>query len=166
MRKIPALLSQSALAEKLVSLAREKNITFGTAESCTGGLISAAVTDISGASSVFWGGIVSYDNSIKENLLGVKSETLSTVGAVSEETATQMAMGAVRALSVDFAVSVTGIAGPGGATQNKPVGLVYVGVRYKNKSKVCKCFFSGNRQEVILQATKKALQLLKNTVKK
>ena len=67
MRKIPALLSQNALAEKLVSLAREKNITFGTAESCTGGLISAAVTDISGASSVFWGGIVSYDNSILSN---------------------------------------------------------------------------------------------------
>ena len=161
MRKIPALLSQSALAEKLVSLAREKNITFGTAESCTGGLISAAVTDISGASSVFWGGIVSYDNSIKEKLLGVKSETLSTVGAVSEETATQMAMGAVRALSVDFAVSVTGIAGPGGGTPTKPVGLVYIATASQNGViSVRENHFNGNREEIRHQTVETALSML------
>ncbi len=161
MRKISALLSQTALAEKLVLLAREKNITFGAAESCTGGLISATVTDISGASAVFWGGIVSYDNSIKEKLLGVKSETLATVGAVSPETAEQMAMGAVRALSVDFAVSVTGIAGPGGGTPTKPVGLVYVATASKNGViSVKENHFDGNREEVREQTVETALSML------
>ena len=149
------------LAEKLVTLAREKNITFGTAESCTGGLISAAVTDISGASAVFWGGIVSYDNRVKENLLGVEHETLVTLGAVSAKTAEQMAVGAVRALSVDFAVSVTGIAGPGGGTPEKPVGLVYIAVAStKGVITVKENHFKGEREEVRRQTVEMALSML------
>jgi PncC family amidohydrolase len=149
------------LAEKLVILAREKNITFGTAESCTGGLISAAVTDVSGASAVFWGGIVSYDNSVKEHLLGVEHETLATLGAVSAKTAEQMAMGAVRALSVDFAVSVTGIAGPGGGTPEKPVGLVYIAVAStKGVITVKENHFKGAREEVRRQTVETALSML------
>ncbi len=161
MRKIPALLRSSSLAERLVTLAREKNVTFGTAESCTGGLISAAVTDISGASAVFYGGIVSYDNSIKRNLLGVKEETLSTVGAVSAETAMQMSEGAVRALAVDFAVSVTGIAGPGGGTPTKPVGLVYISTASKNGTITVKeHHFDGDREEVRHKTVEAALTML------
>ena len=149
------------LAEKLVTLAREKNITFGTAESCTGGLISAAVTDISGASAVFWGGIVSYDNRVKEHLLGVEHETLVTLGAVSAKTAEQMAVGAVRALSVDFAVSVTGIAGPGGGTPEKPVGLVYIAVAStKGVITVNVNHFKGEREEVRRQTVETALSML------
>ena len=149
------------LAEKLVTLAREKNITFGTAESCTGGLISAAVTDISGASAVFWGGIVSYDNRVKENLLGVEHETLVALGAVSAKTAEQMALGAVRALSVDFAVSVTGIAGPGGGTPEKPVGLVYIAVAStKGVITVKENHFKGEREEVRRQTVETALSML------
>ncbi len=149
------------LAEKLVTLAREKNITFGTAESCTGGLISAAVTDISGASAVFWGGIVSYDNRVKENLLCVEHETLVTLGAVSAKTAEQMAVGAVRALSVDFAVSVTGIAGPGGGTPEKPVGLVYIAVAStKGVITVKENHFKGEREEVRRQTVETALSML------
>ena len=149
------------LAEKLVTLAREKNITFGTAESCTGGLISAAITDISGASAVFWGGIVSYDNRVKEHLLGVEHETLVTLGAVSAKTAEQMAVGAVRALSVDFAVSVTGIAGPGGGTPEKPVGLVYIAVAStKGVITVKENHFKGEREEVRRQTVETALSML------
>ena len=161
MRKIPALLSIHSLAEKLVTLAREKNITFGTAESCTGGMISASVTDISGASAVFYGGIVSYDNSVKQSLLGVKEETLATVGAVSAQTASQMATGARAALGVDFAVSVTGIAGPGGGTPTKPVGLVYISTASPNGTITIKeNHFDGNREEIRLQTVETALMML------
>ncbi len=161
MRKIPSVLSINTLAETLVTLAREKNITFGTAESCTGGMISAAVTGVSGASAVFYGGVVSYDNSVKRGLLGVKEETLSTVGAVSPETAKEMSMGAAKALSVDFAVSVTGIAGPGGGTPTKPVGLVYISTASKNGVIAVKeNRFDGNREEIRLQSVEAALTML------
>ena len=101
-------------AETLLSRCAENHITVGTAESCTGGLIAASVTDIPGASTVFLGGIVSYDNRVKHEVLGVKEETLCEFGAVSSETAEEMALGAVRVLGTSLAVSVTGIAGPGG----------------------------------------------------
>jgi nicotinamide-nucleotide amidase len=154
-------LSINTLAETLVTLAREKNITFGTAESCTGGMISAAVTGVSGASAVFYGGVVSYDNSVKRGLLGVKEETLSTVGAVSSETAKEMSVGAAKALSVDFAVSVTGIAGPGGGTPTKPVGLVYISTASKNGVIAVKeNRFDGNREEIRLQSVEAALTML------
>ena len=149
----------------MVSLCIEKNITFGTAESCTGGLISAFVTNISGASAAFFGGIVSYDNRVKAGVLGVKKETLSVYGPVSEETAGEMSCGARRVLDVDFAVAVTGYAGPaGGGTEDKPVGLVYISVSSYKKTIVTKNLFSGDREEVRLQAVSKALALLADEI--
>ena len=164
---MPALqLNIQTQARSLVSLCIEKHITFGTAESCTGGLISASVTDVSGVSAVFFGGIVSYDNSIKSGVLGVKNETLSAYGAVSEETAREMSCGARRLLGVDFAVSVTGIAGPGGGTKEKPVGLVYISVSSTNGCIVTKNLFAGSREEVRLQTVEKALTLLTDEIRK
>lgn len=158
---MPSLqLNISSLAKKLVSISTEKQVTFGTAESCTGGLISAFVTDIAGASAVFFGGIVSYDNSIKENLLGVRAQTLVEKGAVSPETAQEMSLGALRALQVDYAVAVTGIAGPGGGTAQKPVGLVYISTASQNEVIVTENHFSGTREEIRLQTVEKALSLL------
>lgn len=116
------------LCEKIVSKLKEKGLTLATAESCTGGLIAKSITDVSGCSSVFYGGVVAYDNSVKENVLGVKAETLSAFGAVSYETAREMAHGVKRALNTSIGISTTGIAGPGGGTEKKPVGTVYIGI--------------------------------------
>ena len=153
-------LNVSSLAKSLVSLCLDKKVTFGTAESCTGGLIAASVTDVAGASAVFFGGIVSYDNSVKEKLLGVPAQTLEQKGAVSPETAEAMSTGAVRALGVDYAVAVTGIAGPGGATPGKPVGLVYISVASEKGVLVTENHFPGDREAVRLQTVEKALTLL------
>ena len=164
---MPSLqLNISTLAKETVSECIEKKVTFGTAESCTGGLMSASVTDVAGASAVFFGGIVSYDNSVKEKLLGVPTQTLAEKGAVSPETAGAMSAGARRALGVDYAVAVTGFAGPsGGGTPDKPVGLVYVSVASENGVTVTENHFSGDREAVRLQTVEKALTLLLETVK-
>lgn len=121
-------MDRSILAEQLVGALKEKGLTIGFAESCTGGLAAATVVSVAGASAVFYGGIVSYDNSVKEKLLFVPGEVLDSVGAVSKECAVQMAKGAREQLGTSIAVSVTGIAGPGGGTPEKPVGLVYIGI--------------------------------------
>ncbi|MBE6714511.1 MAG: nicotinamide-nucleotide amidohydrolase family protein [Ruminococcaceae bacterium] len=115
-------------AERLLSLFREKKLTLAAAESCTGGLINAILTAVPGSSDVVLGGVVSYSNSVKERALGVKSETLISCGAVSENTAREMAIGVRRLCGSDIAVSVTGIAGPRGGTEEKPVGTVCFGV--------------------------------------
>lgn len=159
---MPSLqLNISTLAKEIVSECIEKKVTFGTAESCTGGLISAFVTNVAGASAVFFGGIVSYDNSIKEKLLGVPAQTLAEKGAVSPETASAMSAGARRALGVDYTVAVTGFAGPGGDN----VGLVYVSVASENGVTVTENHFSGDREAVRLQTVEKALTLLLEAVK-
>ena len=116
---------------KLVSLLQEKGLTISTAESCTGGLVAKSITDISGASLVFFGGVVSYDNSVKENVLGVSLSTLKNYGAVSYQTATEMAKGVAALMKTDIGISTTGIAGPGGGTKEKPVGTVYIGLNFK-----------------------------------
>lgn len=116
----------TACAEALVKTAKEKSVTLATAESCTGGGIGAAITDVSGASAVFPGGIISYANDIKIDPLGVPEKLLIQHGAVSQQVAKSMAKGAVKLFKSDVAVAVTGIAGPGGGTANKPVGLVYI----------------------------------------
>lgn len=153
------------LSEKTVSLCLRKNVTFGTAESCTGGLIAAAVTDIPGASAAFFGGIVSYDNSIKEQCLGVQRETLEAYGAVSEQTAREMARGAISALGTTFSVSVTGIAGPGGGSPQKPVGLVYIAAASKDADFACqKNMFEGDRTRIRLQTVAAALEMLISAV--
>lgn len=116
------------LSEELVASARDKNMTLATAESCTGGLIGAAITATAGSSTVFQGGIIAYHNDIKISQLGVEPTSLNTHGAVSETVALQMAKGCRDQLGVDIAVSVTGIAGPGGGSTDKPVGTVWIGI--------------------------------------
>ncbi len=113
------------LAEVVLQAARERGATVATAESCTGGMVAAALTDVPGSSDVFVGSVVAYSNDLKERLLGVPDETLEAFGAVSEETALAMATGALRSTGAQLAVSVTGIAGPGGAVPGKPVGTVW-----------------------------------------
>ncbi len=119
-------------AADVVKLLLEKHLTFSAAESCTGGLVSAAITSVSGSSEVYNEGICTYANSAKMKYLGVKEETLRKFGAVSENTAYEMATGMRKAANADIAVSVTGIAGPTGGTKEKPVGTVYGGIATKN----------------------------------
>ena len=130
-------------AENVVQLLKERGLILSTAESCTGGLISAEITAVSGSSDVFGFGFVTYANEAKMKLLGVKEETLASVGAVSEETAKQMADGARRASGADIAVSVTGIAGPTGGTPEKPVGTVYIGFSSAEKTYAARYLFGG-----------------------
>lgn len=117
-----------AEAQTLITLASEKNITLATAESCTGGLIGAAITAIPGSSTPFKGGIIAYDNSIKHKMLDVPPGMIAKYGAVSREVARTMAEGAIKALNVDLVVSVTGIAGPSGGSAEKPIGTVWMGL--------------------------------------
>jgi nicotinamide-nucleotide amidase len=120
--------SATTLSRSLLDLCRSRKLTIATAESCTGGLVAGALTDIPGSSEVIDRGFVTYSNDAKHAMLGVEVTTLATFGAVSKETATQMAVGALERAGVDLAVAITGIAGPGGAVPGKPVGLVHFAV--------------------------------------
>lgn len=124
------------LAERVLEAARQRNVTIGCAESCTGGLIASALTAIPGSSDVFVGGVVSYWVAIKESVLGVDPGIIESFGVVSEECASAMANGACRTLDCDFAVSTTGIAGPGGAEPGKPVGTVCFAVASRENGSV------------------------------
>lgn len=117
-----------SIEKQTVELLKSKKLKLATAESCTGGLISKRITDISGSSEVFEGGVVCYSNRFKENVLGVSPETLKKYGAVSRETAREMVKGVLSLTKADIAVAVTGIAGPSSDDTNKPVGLVYIAV--------------------------------------
>ncbi len=123
-----------SLEQVVVQGMTARGLTLATAESCTGGLMGKRITDVPGASACYLGGVVSYQNEVKENLLGVRHETLITKGAVSEDTACQMAEGVRKALGADIGISTTGVAGPGGGTPEKPVGLIYVGISTKDKT--------------------------------
>ena len=139
----------------LVNKLIEKKLVIATAESCTGGLLAKKITDVSGSSKVFEMGLVSYANRIKNEFLEVPNEVLNTVGAVSEETAKQMAIGVTKLARSDIGVGITGIAGPTGGTQKKPVGLVYYSIYFKAEDKliVKKLLLKGNRDEVREQTT-------------
>ena len=150
------------IAEKLVRALTEKRMTCATAESCTGGGVGYTITGVSGASAVFWGGVISYDNSVKRDVLGVPEEGLATKGAVSSECAAAMADGARRLLKTDLAVSLTGIAGPGGGSAEKPVGLVWFGLASKDGTITGKKVFPGDRGSVRSAAIEHALGLLLN----
>ncbi|MBQ2754049.1 MAG: CinA family protein [Clostridia bacterium] len=147
-------------ADKVVKLLKKQGLTISTAESCTGGLLSGAITAVSGSSDVFNAGIVTYSNDAKMKYLGVKEETLRKYGAVSKETAYEMSMGIKEANGADIGVGITGIAGPTGGTDEKPVGLVYIGVN----GVVTKNIFSGEREDVRLKAVVKALNMVSDFV--
>lgn len=137
-------IEEDSLQALLVTALAEKGLHAATAESCTGGLVSARITGVSGSSGVFDCGVCSYANRIKEQLLHVSVETLKTCGAVSEQTAQQMAQG-IRALSkADIGISTTGVAGPTGGTKDKPVGLVYIGCCTARDTQVIKAQLDGN----------------------
>ena len=146
-------------AQRTVALATERNLTLGTAESLTAGLIAATLAEVPGASRVLMGGIVSYDPRIKRDLLGVSQATLDGVGVVSEPCARQMAEGARRVLSVDIALSATGLAGPGGCTPEIPVGTVFIGCATAQGTRVYNYHFTGDRQTVRVQTVLRALEL-------
>lgn len=150
----------------VVRLLKEKRMTLTTVESCTGGAISARVVNVPGASDVLMQGFVTYSNEAKHKLVGVNNETLKEFGAVSEETACEMAEGAVRTTGSDVALSVTGIAGPGGGTKEKPVGLVYIGCSCKGETKVKELHLTGNRTKIREQSVAQALTLLRECVMK
>ena len=138
-------LNADTLQENVVQKLKEKNMKAATAESCTGGLISQRITQVSGASQVFDCGVCSYSNDIKHKVLGVSNETLSVLGAVSSETAMQMAEGVKKLSGADIGISTTGVAGPTGGTPEKPVGLVYVGVCTKDKTYPIKLELGGSQ---------------------
>lgn len=134
--------------------------TLATAESCTGGMIGQLLTGVSGASAAYKGGVISYTNEIKENLLGVDSEMLERCGAVSAPVAEAMAIGARLRLKVDVAVSVTGLAGPSGDEYGNPVGTVFLGYASEAHSEAVACYFEGDREAVRQQAAEAALVLI------
>lgn len=140
---------------------RERGMTLAVAESCTGGLLSKRITDLPGASDYYLGGVCSYSNDAKMKLLGVKKETLDEFGAVSAQTAEEMAAGAAKVLGADIGVGITGIAGPGGATEDKDVGLVYISVYFKGELITRKTNNSLGRDRVRNQAASTALDLIR-----
>ena len=155
----------SIYAKEIVSSLKHSGKRICCAESCTGGMIAAAITDIAGSSAVFSRGFVTYSNQAKINMLGVKPETLNLYGAVSGQTVSEMASGAITASDdeADFAVAVSGIAGPDGGTVEKPVGLVYICVLKKGEvGQVTRYVFDGDRQSVRTQTVENALKTIRN----
>jgi nicotinamide-nucleotide amidase len=152
--------------ELVLDLCRAAGLTLGTAESCTGGLVAARLTGVPGASDVFGGGVVAYSNAVKEAELGVPAETLRAHGAVSAETAAAMAQGARERLGANLAVSVTGIAGPGGGSPEKTVGLVYLSVAWPGGEQGIDFVVTGDRETVRRRATIAALHLVHDVATK
>lgn len=138
----------------------QRKLTIATAESCTGGLISHRITDVPGSSAYFMGGIVAYSYEAKAGMLHVSWETLNTKGAVSQETVLEMARGAAQALGVDIAVSVSGIAGPGGGTAEKPVGTTWVGLVTRDGEWARHFIWDGDREQNKLYSSDAALELV------
>lgn len=152
------------VAEKLVELYKSSGKTCATAESCTGGGIGAAITSVAGSSEVFLGGVISYANEVKRDVLGVAAQVLDEHGAVSSETAAQMAEGARRLTKADVAVAVTGIAGPGGGSAEKPVGLVWFGLATADGVRTEKAIFPGDREQVRSATVIHALGMLTTAI--
>lgn len=152
---------ETTLEETVAKLLVEKNLTIAVSESCTGGMVSSTLIDYPGISQVFMEGCVTYSNEAKMSRLGVKKETLDNFGAVSTETAIEMAKGVAMNLKTNVGLSTTGIAGPGGGTTEKPVGLVYIGLYINGKTKVKKLNLAGSREKIRVKATKEALNFLR-----
>lgn len=151
---------KKSLSEQTGELLRAKGLVMGTAESCTGGRIANMITLVAGSSEYFAGGVISYSNDVKHNVLGVSEESLSQHGAVSREVVEQMALGAIRVLGCDCSVATSGIAGPGGGTPEKPVGTVWIAAALKDRI-ISRCWhFGTERQQNIQSAADAALTML------
>ena len=150
---------------ELVNILKNKGLTISFAESCTCGLLASKIGNVPGASSVFNESYVTYANASKMKILGVKRDTLENYGAVSWQTALEMSEGVRKISDSDIGIGITGIAGPGGGTNQKPVGLVYISIATDNKHIYEKCLFDGDRQSVRNQATNKALKMIINILK-
>lgn len=148
------------MEEKIVSLLLEKGLSITTAESCTGGAIAAHLINVVGISQVYKEGFITYSNEAKQKRLGVRVRTLNDFGAVSHEVAFEMAKGVCQVADADVGIAVTGIAGPSGGTEEKPVGLVYLSCCVNRQSKVVEKHFEGSRNEIREQSVQAALELL------
>ena len=152
---------QATLAEDVVKMLKSAGMTVTTVESCTGGLLSGTLVDVAGVSDVLNQAYVTYANEAKKSMVGVRSETLEAYGAVSEQTAKEMAEGGAKAAKAEACLAVTGIAGPDGGSEEKPVGLVYIGCYVNGNTVVERNIFAGSRREVREQSVEAALRLLK-----
>ncbi|WP_316829347.1 competence/damage-inducible protein A [Pedobacter aquatilis] len=153
------------MEKAILNIMKEKGLTLSTAESCTGGYIAHLITQHPGCSSVYWGGAVAYAYELKESILGVKAQTLSNFGAVSEETVSEMSEGAIKHFKTDYSIAVSGIAGPDGGTADKPVGTVWIAISSKTKT-VAKVFnFSNKRIQNIERSAAAALAMLLNLLR-
>lgn len=156
--------NDETLEATVVKLLLEKKKRLAVAESCTGGTIAGRLTEVPGVSACFMGGVVTYSNEAKIKLLNVNEETLRMHGAVSRQTAEEMASGVRRLLGTDIGISITGIAGPDGGTAQKPVGLCYIGLAYGDRVESYRFIFSGNRSKIRWNATSKALDILRRAL--
>lgn len=156
--------ADETLERAVVELLSKNGLSITAAESCTGGLVCGKIVNVAGASEVFRGGYITYSNKQKRNVIGVKKSTLEKYGAVSEQVAAEMAKGVLEVSKADVAISTTGIAGPGGGTPEKPVGLVYIGCAVKNKVYVEKFIFSGSRNKVRESTVVAALSMVRKYV--
>ena len=170
--KLRALLKGNILAEEdrpvqeiVGDVLRRKKLTLGTAESCTGGKIAEMITSVAGSSDYFVGGIVSYSNNVKHQVLDVSNLSLDTYGAVSRQVVEEMAAGAMKTLNCDCAVATSGVAGPGGGTDEKPVGTVWIAAAWKNRMKSQLFHFGKNREQNILRSANMALLMLNDLLK-
>lgn len=158
-------ISRKELLGELFSLIQKENLTVSTAESCTGGLIAGAITSVAGISSYYKEGFVTYSNEAKKKYLDVPDHILEKNGAVSHQTAFYMVHGLIKNTHADLGIAVTGIAGPGGGSKEKPVGLVYIAVGVKDDITVCKNIFSGDRDAVRDKTVDTAIRLLTEKIK-
>tara|TARA_S200000501_G_scaffold219274_1_gene205804 strand:+ start:2094 stop:2567 length:474 start_codon:yes stop_codon:yes gene_type:complete len=154
------------LSKKVVSVLRKKRIKLAVAESCTGGMLSSSITSVSGASKVFTMGLVTYSNKSKNLLLKIPSQIIKNYGAVSGQCCSYMVNNLYKIAKINLSISVTGIAGPNGGTRAKPVGLVYIGIKNKNKIKIYKYLFKNKgRSNIQKKTVKKALELILSILK-
>lgn len=155
---------KETLEDVIVKMLSERGLSIATAESCTGGLLTAAIVNVPGASDVLKAGFVTYSNKSKQKLIAVEKASLKKHGAVSAKVAKEMAKGCAKAAKTDVGIAVTGIAGPGGGTAEKPVGLVYIACHIKGKTKVAELHLTGNRRKIRDYAAAKALVLVRECI--
>jgi nicotinamide-nucleotide amidase len=154
----------ACLEEEIIKILKEKGESLSVAESCTGGMLGEKITNVPGASDVFKGGIIAYSNEIKTRFLGIETTVIKRSGAVSKECAEAMLIGVKKQFKTDAAISITGIAGPGGGSRSKPVGLVFIGTSYIKKTEIIKFLFNGDRNLIRHRAVSAALNLLKKII--